>query len=284
MCRHLETSDVGACQMMREQKPRIGWRGDAPDRANFLQRAVEFPHIRSQGSNDHLVRLIRKLRKSTPISFRALIPAPCQQRHQQRMRRRIFRPSREAPWSPWNQASQDSEVSCAIASERLGPRLGDTRADQRAGDALARGPGKRAHFAAPNQSLIVSLQNVVPFLHKGLGKAGLWIGQQQDQRCRRIGEGPGCGRCRCYKATRAIGCRHVVGQVTEGGMKKCHHFLRRSRPKRAHGWLTAEPTQDVGSILVAVAENEIFRQRPLSGERPLLPNLFQLPCPRRSFT
>ena len=54
MRRRLETSDVRTCQMMRKQNPCIGRRGDAPGRANLMQRAIEFPHVGSQGCNDRL--------------------------------------------------------------------------------------------------------------------------------------------------------------------------------------------------------------------------------------
>src|ERR1700722_16576247 len=58
-------------------------------------------------------------------------------------------------------------------------------------------------------------------------------------------------------------------------MEKRCHLIRAGRLEGKNRRLAAKPTQDFGGVLVAVAENEAFSQRPLGGERPFLPDLFQ---------
>ncbi len=120
-------------------------------------------------------------------------------------------------------------------------------------------------------------------VRQAASQAGFRFGEKQDKRRRRIGERPRRRGGRRDQAAGAISGGQIVGQLAQGGVEERHDLLRRGRLERQDGRLAAKPAQDLSGILVAVAQNEVFGQRPLGGERPLLPDLVELAGPGRSF-
>ena len=155
-------------------------------------------------------------------------------------------------------------------AERVSPRFGDASGDQGAGDPFARRSHEGAQFTARGRPLIVGLQNVVAAFREGpTPSPGSGSAQKQDQRRRRVGKSHGRGGGRRDEEAGTIAARQVVGQLAERGIKKGHHLIGGGRLKRQDGGLPAEPPENFGSVLIAVAEDEVLGQGPLSGERPV---------------